>query len=267
MAISRIYVTSADNNTFWTHSNMMGWGEKLDNYREQDFVVGNDLTFNLTGDFENISHRAGKEYILHLTHNKRYLKRDVDYILVSGVNEYTHVEFLSNDLIGEVVNIKQWYGRYKAQIPASLAKIGLAPVYMPEILEDTTAPGKYFMHRHDGTKFFLEDGVDTNNYPANTVEQLMYEYELAVWSSVTRDIKTNSFRNYIETIPGYFRLLDNSLGAVRQIMLNEAKQWLNQNNLFLMANNDYDVDNGVVYAEYDDDDGYGDIADDYDDDK
>jgi hypothetical protein len=257
LAISRIYVTTADNNTFWTHSNMMGWGEKLDNYREQDFEIGNDLTFNLTGDFENISHRAGKEYVLHLTYNKRYLKRDVDYtlvsgvgpaaILVSGVDEYNHIKFLSNDLIGEIVNIKQWYGRYKAQIPASLTKIGLAPVYMPEILEDTTTPGKYFMHRHDGTRFFLEDGVDTNNYPANTVEQLLYEYELAVWSSITRDIKTNRFRNYIETIPGYFRLLDKGLGAVRQIMLNETKQWLNQNNLFLMANNDYDVNNGFTY--------------------
>jgi hypothetical protein len=445
MAISKIYVTTADSNTFWTHSNMMGWGEKLDNYREENFEVISNLTFDLVGDFENISHRAGKEYVLHLTLDaglpwfdlastsfglfeatatgtsnwvsknpiiitdlvdtvsslgiipntnvgingdyavvatsvvssfqvykkisnswvicnnsslnktifaaapipsatevgdlwiktttqnnglriiikkytainsagqrqwvpqnvpvyandssatngygnslsigkiyarvtpntanisikvydgeswvllkcqasidepqatiKRYLKRDVDYVLVDGTNEYTAIRFNEN-FIGKTINIKQWYGRYKAQIPASLAKIGLAPVYMPEILEDTTIPGKYFMHRHDGTRFYLEDGVDINNYPANTVEQLMYEYELAVWSSVTQDIKTNSFRNYVENIPGYFRLLDKGLGAVRQIMLNEAKQWLNQNNLFLMANNDYDVNNGFTY--------------------
>jgi hypothetical protein len=251
IAISRIYVTTADNNTFWTHSNMMGWGEKLDNYREVDFEISNDLRFNLNGDFENISHRAGKEYVLHLTHNKRYLKRDVDYTLVSGVNEYTHVEFLSNDLIGEVVNIKQWYGRYKAQIPASLAKIGLAPVYQPEIYEDITTPGKYFIYRHDGTRYYLEAGVEdlgnNNYYPLDTVDQLLYEYELAVWSSISYDVVNNNFRNYIENIPGYFRLLDKGLGPVRQIMLTEAKQWLNQNNLFLMANNDYDVANGFTY--------------------
>lgn len=247
MAISKIYVTTADSNTFWTHSNMMGWGEKLDNYRETDFVVDDTLVFNLTGDFEYISHRAGKEYVLHLIHNKRYLKRDVDYVLESITDNYTRVKFLSNNFIGKIINIKQWYGRYKAQIPASLAKIGLAPVYMPEIIEDSTTPGKFFMYRHDGTRYYLEDGVDNNNYPANTVEQLMYEYELAVWSSITRDIKTNTFRNYMETIPGYFRLLDKGLGAVRQIMLNEAKQWLNQNNLFLMANNDYDANNGFSY--------------------
>jgi len=251
MAISGIYVTTADNNTFWTHSNMMGWGEKLDNYREVDFEIGNDLTFNLTGDFENISHRAGKEYVLHLTHNKRYLKRGVDYILVSDIDKYTHVEFLSDDLIGEIVNIKQWYGRYKAQIPASLAKIGLAPVYQPEIYEDTTTPGKYFMYRHDGTRYYLEAGVEDlgNNkyYPLDTIDQLLYEYELAVWSSISYDVENNNFRNYIESIPGYFRLLEKGLNPVRQIMLTEANQWLNQNNLFLMANNDYDAANGFTY--------------------
>ena len=251
MAISRIYVTNADSNTFWTHSNMMGWGEKLDNYREVDFVVNNDLTFNLTGDFESISHRAGKEYILHLTYNKRYLKRDVDYILVSGIDNHTHVEFLSNDFIGKTINIKQWYGRYKAQIPASLAKIGLAPVYMPEVIQDSTMPGKFFMYRHDGTRYYIEAGVEdlgnNNYYPLDTIDQLLYEYELAVWSSIPQDVKDNNFRNYVENIPGYFRSLDKGLGPVRQIMLNEAKQWLNQNNLFLMANNDYDVDNGFTY--------------------
>lgn len=251
MAISRIYVTTADSNTFWTHSNMMGWGEKLDNYREENFEVSDDLTFNLTGDFEHISHRAGKEYVLHLTYNKRYLKRDIDYILVSGTDKYTHVEFLSDEFIGKIIDIKQWYGRYKSQIPASLAKIGLAPVYMPEIIEDTTTPGKFFMHRHDGTRYYLEAGVEDldngNYYPLDTIDQLLYEYELAVWSSISYDVANNNFRNYIENIPGYFRLLDKGLGAVRQIMLNEAKQWLNQNNLFLMANNDYDVNNGFTY--------------------
>ena len=246
MAISKIYVTTADSNTFWTHSNMMGWGEKLDNYRETDFTVGNNLLFELTGNFESISHRAGKEYVLHLIYNKRYLKRDVDYILIAGTNEYAQIRFTS-EFVGKTINIKQWYGRYKSQIPASLAKIGLAPVYMPEILEDTTTPGKYFMHRHDGTRFYLVDGVDTNNYPTNKIEKLMYEYELAVWSSITRDIRLNNFRNYVENIPGYFRSLDKGFGAVRQIMLNETKQWLNQNNLFLMPNNDYDAANGFTY--------------------
>lgn len=260
MAISKIYVTSANDNTFWTHSNMMGWGEKLDNYRETNFTVGNNLQFDLTGDFEYISHRAGKEFILHLTYNNRYLKRDVDYTFISNDNEYTQIQFLTNDFIGRTINIKQWYGRYKSQIPASLAKLGLSPVYMPEILEDTTTrvtiddtvtPGKFFMYRHDGTRYYLESGVidlgNNNFYPSDTIDQLMYEYELAVWSGITRDIRTNTFRKYIENIPGYFRPLDKGVSAVRQIMLNEAKQWLNQNNLFLMPNNDYDVNNGFTY--------------------
>ena len=245
MAISKIYVTTADSNTFWTHSNMMGWGEKLDNYRETDVVVDDTLIFNLTGEFEYISHRAGKEFILHITYNNRYLKRDVDYTLTVDANEYTQIRFIES-FVGKTINIKQWYGRYKSQIPASLAKIGLAPAYMPEILEDTTTPGTFFMYRHDGTRYYLEAGV-ADSYPVNTVEQLMYEYELAVWSSITRDIRTNNFRPYIENVPGYFRLLDKGFGAVRQIMLNETKQWLNQNNLFLMSNDDYDANNGFTY--------------------
>ena len=245
LAISKIYVTTADSNTFWTHSNMIGWGEKLDNYREIDLFVGDSLVFDLTGDFEYISHRAGKELVLHITYDNRYLKRDVDYRLINGSNEYTQIQF-SDNFIGKTVNIKQWYSRYKSQIPASLAKIGLSPVFMPEIIEDTTTPGKFFMYRHDGTRYYLEDGV-TDFYPNNLVEQLLYEYELAVWSSISNDIQNNNFRSYVENIPGYFRSMDRGLLSVNQIMLNETKQWLNQNNLFIMPNDNYDVDNGFTY--------------------
>ena len=251
MAISKIYVTTADSNTFWTHSNMIGWGEKLDNYREENFVVGNNLLFNLTGNFEHISHRAGKEYILHLTYNGRYLKRNVDYKLIVSADEYTQVEFLATNLIGKTINIKQWYDRYNAQIPASLAKIGLAPIYVPEILEDTTSVGKYFIYRHDGTRYYLETGVEdlgsNNYYPLDTIDKLLYEYELAVWSSIAYDIENNNFRNYIGNIPGYFRTLSNDFKQVKQIVINETKQWINQNNLFLMPNTEYDSNNAFTY--------------------
>jgi hypothetical protein len=257
MAISGIYVTTANDNTFWAHSNMMGWGDKLDNYRETDFIVGEDLLFDLTGDFEYISYHSGKEFILQLMLNeegmpRRYLKRGVDYNLNGTDHEYTQVQFSSN-FANKNVNIKQWYGRYKAQIPASLAKIGLSPIYMPEISEDTTiTPGKFFMYRHDGTRYYLEEGVadlgGNNFYPNNPIEQLLYEYELAVWNNISRDVKYNNFRSYIENIPGYFRPMDKGLQSVRQIMLNESKQWLNQNNLFIMPNNEYDVNNGFTYV-------------------
>ena len=449
MAISKIYVTTADSNTFWTHSNMIGWGEKLDNYREENFEVISNLTFDLTGDFETISHRAGKEYVLHLTLDaglpwfdlastsfglfeatatgtsnwvsknpiiitdlvdtesslgiipntnvgvngdyavvatsvvsscqvykkisnswvicnnsslnktifagitipsatevgdlwiktttqnnglriiikkytainsagqnqwvpqnvpvysndssaingygnslsigkiyarvapntanisikiydgeswvslkrqasidepqatiKRYLKRDVDYTLIIGTNEYTQIRFTS-EFSGKTINIKQWYDRYNAQIPASLAKIGLAPIYMPEILEDTTSVGKYFIYRHDGTRYYLEAGVEdlgsNNYYPLDTIDKLLYEYELAVWSSIAYDIENNNFRNYIGNIPGYFRTLSNDFKQVKQIVINETKQWINQNNLFLMPNTEYDSNNAFTY--------------------
>ncbi len=245
-ALNNIFIATPTDNTFWGHSNMIGWGEKLDNYRETTFEISEDsLLFALTGEFEPISHRAGKELLLQLTVDNKFLKQGVDYTLVATGDEYTDIQF-NDSLAGKTVDIKQWYYRFKSQVPASLSKIGLSPVYMPEIYKDETyAPDEaYFLIRHDGSRYFLEEGVDENNYPNNFVERLLYEYELAVWANISYDVRTSNFREILECIPGANRTLEKSFRSALTSFFDEAHTWLIENNIYNTKNTDYDITNG-----------------------
>lgn len=248
LALNEIFITDPDDETFWAHSNMIGWGEKLDNYREIDFeVTGN---FNLINPFEPISHRAGKELLLQITYNKKFLIRGQDYeliILPDLPNYYAAIEF-SDEFTGKTVNIKQWYSRFKSQIPSSLANIGLTPIYKPEIyLDETYSYETYFLIRHDGSRYYLEEGVDENNYPNNLVERLLYEYELAVWANISHDIRNLDNLEIFKDMPGYFRPKEISFNRALTNFVDETNSWLVENNIYDNQNSNYDVSNGFTF--------------------
>lgn len=244
LALEKIFITNPGLDKFWTHSNMMGWGEQLDNYREIEYNVMGE--FYLDGEFEPISHRAGQALLLQITYDGKLLKRRKDYSLISEGNQYVRIQFASH-IIGKVVNIRQWYGRFMSQIPASLAKIGLSPLYQPEIYLDTTySEAAYFLLRHDGSKLYLPDGADENNYPINIVDQLLYEYELAVWASLEYDIVENDYKEIIEARPGYFRPKETTFVNYHSDFVNETNSWLTENNVYDNINSAYDADNSFT---------------------
>jgi len=249
LALKNIYNVIASESMFWSHSNMIGWGSAGTEYTEVDFTVDSSLVVKLTDiDLSDISHRTGRETILHITHNNRVLIRNVDYRLTSRVNrdEYSHIRFAAA-FDGAEVNIKQWYSDFKSLVPASLAKIGLTPVYRPEIyLDGTYYSNAYFLIRHDGTRYYLQDGVDSNQYPVNLVDQYLYEYEKAVWSSIARDVEQNNQRELLENQPGYFRQRAKSWTESREVVNNETRQWLIENNIFTMNNSAADATNGFT---------------------
>ena len=234
LAMEQIFLNQTNNENFWYHSNMLGWG-KSTNYIETT------ITATATVSIPNaISHSAGKETILHIVSNGKILLRGIDYTLTSADSYYTDIEF-SNDVQGNIVTIRQWDDEFNSKIPASLAKIGLSPVYQPEIYADTSyADVKHFLYRHDGTRYYLEDGVDINNYPNNTIDQLLYEYEKAVWSSIAYDIEHNNNASLLEDQPGYFRSGRYAWSEIRTVVNAEALTWLAENNIFVMPNSAYE---------------------------
>jgi hypothetical protein len=248
LVLEKIFVNDIKKDGFWSHSNMLGWGEQLDNYRETSFVV--DLatrTFALSGEFETISHRAGKELLTQITADNKFLVRGVDYTFNSSDDNYVSLTF-AGTVIGKTVNIKQWYSRFKSQVPASLAKLGLVPPYRPEIYQDNSfASPAYFLIRHDGSKLFLEQGVDNDNYPNNLVERLLYEYELAVWANLSYDVRNNDFKEIIESIPGYFRTKERTYKEAIQPHTDEAHSWLVENNIYDIANSNYDANDAFTW--------------------
>lgn len=243
LALANIFLNQTNNENFWFHSNMMGWGDKI-NYVESVKTVNQSLIISLSNGLSLINHKAGKETILHIVANNKLLIRDVDYTFESADGYYTAIKF-NNQLEGTTVTIRQWVEEFNSKIPASLAKIGLSPVYKPEIY--TNGDSTYFLNRHDGTRLYLEDGVDTTNYPINTVEQLLFEYEKAVWSSIARDVESNSNAVLIEDQPGYFRSGRYNWDTARNVVNSEVLSWMAENNIFTMTNATYDENNAFTH--------------------
>jgi hypothetical protein len=248
-ALEQIYFNRKDDQGFWYHSNMIGWGTALGDSVQATVTVGSSGRINLGSQYrlEPISYTAGSETCLHIIYNKKILQRDLDYKLTSAIDGYyTDIEFV-NDYKNRAVYIRQWNKNFNSRIPASLAKIGLAPVYMPEIILDPTGiDNLYFIHRHDGTRYCLQSGVDVDHYPVDPVEQLMWEYEKAVWSSIARDIEINDHSEYLQDKPGGFRggLIDWT--QARSIVNSDIVSWLSENNLYILKH-DYDKDDGFTY--------------------
>ena len=249
LALNRIYVVTPAEELFWNHSNMIGWDNSVGDYSEDDIEITSSLKFDLTDPdyaFEAISHSTGKETVLHITYNNKVLTRGHDYWFNSTDNSYTEIEFRSF-FSGKTVNIKQWYTTFKSLIPASLAKIGLSSVYRPEIYKDETYnPDAYYIIRHDGTRYYLKQGIDSNGNPNNLIEFYLYEYEKAVWSSIAYDVEHNTQREIVENKPGFFRAKPNTWNQYRQTVDNEVRQWMLDNNIFVMENSDYDSGNGFT---------------------
>lgn len=287
LAVSNIFLNQSDNENFWYHSNMLGWGNSI-NYTEVVKAASDYLTIPLNMGLSPISHRAGKETILHVSVDNKILTRNVDYRLVSEDGYYTAIQLNaaiaptaagnfkigSQYIIKQVGNtnfvaigaktntageffiatgpgtgsgtadnpitIRQWTDEFNSKIPASLAKIGLSPVYQPEIYADYSYGGtKFFLCRHDGTRLHLAAGVDENNYPADTVDQLLFEYEKAVWSSIAYAVENNSNAALLEDQPGYFRPGRYSWSAARAVVNSEVLSWIAENSIFTMSNNAY----------------------------
>ena len=246
LAVSNIFLNQTNNENFWYHSNMLGWGNSI-NYVEKKITITNVFTIPLNNGLSLIDHGAGKETILHIIADNKLLTRGVDYTLSSSDDYYTSI-ILDNKFANTQVTIRQWTDEFNSKIPASLAKIGLSSVYQPEIYADTSHSNtKYFLCRHDGTRLYLETGVDENNYPNDTIEQLLFEYEKAVWSSIAYDIENNSNASLLEDQPGYFRSGRYTWSHIRTVVNSEVLSWLAENNIFTMSNDTYEDADPFTY--------------------
>jgi hypothetical protein len=292
IALNQLFLNRNDDNGFWYHSNMIGWNNKSKSKIEITEKIDNTGQINLTGQLAPISFRAGAETLLHITYNNRLLIRNQDYYLESNISDYyTSIKF-NDKFKNQSITISSWTSDFKSFIPSSLAKIGLAPLYKPEIWFDntTTVPvmvydvidsGNYasvenkgldggdhdyndadtssydsgdleenhavYLIRHDGTRYRLINSVDGNDYPINPVDQLLYEYELAVWSSISHDIEHNDFSEYVQDRPGGFRQNAIKWQSARDIVNTDIITWQTENNIFITDNNSYDINDPFTY--------------------
>lgn len=247
-ALDAIYINQKDNESFWYHSNMIGWGSSVNSV---DINLTTNLEVSLLSSVGEISHSAGKEKLVHITNDGYTLTRGVDYTFVSELDGYYTKVIFSDEFTDKTVTINYWPETFNSRVPASLAKIGIVPSYTPEIYKDTSyTDDVYFIIRHDGTRYYLEAGISEVNgkpYPVDMIDQLLYEYEKAIWSSIAYDIETSTFKNLYRNIPGGFRSTRYTYGEVLEISNTEAYAWMQDNNIFTFKNTTFDQTNPFTY--------------------
>jgi hypothetical protein len=243
VALKSVYVNQVED-TFWHHSNMIGWG--ID-YKENSTTL-TDNNYAFVYPVESISFGAGKELLTHIFCNGIHLQRGVDYNYTSNIDGYYTGVNINSRFLGQRIVIRQWAATFSSRIPASLAKLGLSPLYMPEIYRDTSySTDSYFIIRHDGTRYYLEDGVDNNLLPRGIVDALLFEYEKMVFSGIAHDIEQIDRSQYIERTPGYFRQTKQSQQDVLNFKNASTVTWQIENSLFVLNNDTYDTNNKFTY--------------------
>ena len=248
-ALSNIYLNQNDEG-FWYHSNMIGWG---DSYTE--VTVSTDEEYIFSGNLEPISYTPGKELITHVLIDGRILKKEQEYGLTSNIAGYYTGIVFDSVVAGKIATIRQWPADFASRIPASLSKIGLSPLYRPHLVKDTTLrpTGDWYLIRHDGTRYYLADGVEDNNLapalstPANIIDSILFEYEKMVWSSVANGIAKLDFTEFYRNIPGYFRKTAYTYSAVRDYKSTDLVSWLTENKIFVQQNINFDLSNPFTY--------------------
>jgi len=247
-ALSNIYLNQNDEG-FWYHSNMIGWGNSY-----SEVTVSTDEEYIFSGKVEPISFTPGKELVTHVFIDGRVLKKNQEYAFTSSIAGYhTGIRFESIHA-GKTAVIRQWRKAFASRIPTSLAKIGLSQLYRPHLINDTTLrpSGDWFMIRHDGTRYYLADGVISNPIPAlstpsNIVDAILYEYEKMVWSSVAEGVARLDFTEFYRNIPGHFRKTAYTYDAVRDYKSTDLVSWLTENKIFVQTNANFDAANPFTY--------------------
>ena len=122
--------------------------------------------------------------------NDRIKTQGVHYTLSN-----TTVEF--NQLSGPcTIDIVVYETKNNSFVPASLSKLGMAPVYKPEVITDNTYPvAKTFIQCHDGSMI-----VAYGDYR----DDIIFELETRIYNNIFDGFKQKRFR-WTNAEPGLFR--------------------------------------------------------------
>ena len=159
-------------------------------------------------DLTELSKRAVLVYLngTQLIHGKDYTFNDDGFCVITA-----------DKAVGDTVEIFEYENTNGCYIPATPSKLGLYPLFVPEIyVDDTYQEPTKVIQGHDGSKI-----VAYNDYR----DELLLELELRIFNNVKQEYNPNIFdiNNFYS---GLFRNTGFSLDQINYPMLADFVQWL-----------------------------------------
>lgn len=188
-------------------------------------------THALTTPFPSgLSNRAVLVYV-----NGRILYNRVNYVIGDTAIYLQDTVNLSKD---DLLVIKEYLDTNGSYVPETPAKLGLAPVYIPEKIRDSSSENlTYFIQGHDGSlTLCFNDRRD----------EILLELETRIFNNIKIDHRVLPF-NHINILPGRFRQSVYSYEEFNSVRNIEFLKWVVANNIDLAAKTFYKNSNEFTW--------------------
>ena len=229
-------INQVKNKTFsWYYSDMVPYGP-LKNIITYTIFDPLQLNYEITQIFDNqmLSNTAVSVYL-----NGQQLRVNLEYAFSTNTPSMDFAPILSVD---DVVTIYEYSNTDGNYIPETPSKLGLWPVYVPEIFVDDT-------YRETITVIRGHDGSITPAY-GDYRDQFILELELRIYNNIKLPINS-TFGDIFTVVPGKFRPSDYSLAEINQLVSKEFLNWIGNNQFDFSTNDTFDSNDPFTwnYAE------------------
>jgi len=201
-------------------TNPFYWSDMIPNgstFKETVYTV-TTITTNIFStlysyDFTQANYSAILVYL-----NDQQLMRGLDYTVAT---DGPRIELLTALIAGDVIKIREYTTTVGSFIPATPSKLGLYPLYLPEITVDTTyVTPQTIIRGHDGSI--------TMSY-GDLKDQILLEFELRIYNNVK--VNASAPMTATDVMPGQFRNTGYDQTKVTEILAGDFLSWVSWNRL------------------------------------
>jgi len=222
-------INSFKNKTFpFYYSDMVPYGPLKTTLTYTVFDVLN-TNFELTNIFNN---QALSNLAVLIYKNGQQLAELIDYTFSTDTPSVSISTTLS---VGDVITIYEYSNTDGNYIPETPSKLGLWPIYIPEIFLDNT-------YRNPTNVIRGHDGSVTPSF-GDYRDNFLLELELRIYNNIKLP-DTGTYGDILSVVPGKFRQAftkeNYSLTEINQIFSNAFLSWIGNNKLDYSSNSTFD---------------------------
>jgi hypothetical protein len=232
-------INQVKNKTFpWYYSDMVPYGALKNIVGQIGAIDGFEIFDPLKLNYEiteifNDQELSNKAVLVYL--NNVQLIKGVDYNFSADTPS---INFTTELAVGDIVKVVEYSNTDGNYIPETPSKLGLWPVFIPEIFLDDT-------YRTPTTVIRGHDGSITPTY-GDYRDSFILELELRIYNNIK--LPSNStFGDIFTVVPGKFRASDYSLAEINQLASQDFLNWIGNNKLDYSTNDTFDPNDAFTW--------------------
>lgn len=228
-----------NSNFAFYNSDMIGHGsdKKVITYTVSD---SNIREYPITSQFK-LDDLSSKAIYVYLNNSQLLHGQDYIFVDLQDSSAIIGIKILTTILENDVIKINEYNSTDGSYIPATPAKLGLAPKFKPRKFlddtyqsEDSTTQGVYVIEGHDGSIT-----VAYNDFR----DDILLEFEKRIYNN----IKTVYNSEILDCVPGYWKENEYTLDEFNNMLAKDFYLWSGANAIDYSGNDTYDSGNPFTY--------------------